>query len=1025
MRFSKCLLLCGFAVWCGQAFAQVGQNWSKERNVLPPGYGASEAKVVILSDGSINVTFRGGESVDPQVGGISYTRSTNQGYSWMKPRAAVIASGIIPVTHELLSDGDNLLLFVGLNRLARFEVQQFISVNHGQSWQESDVVFSNSDPVKGLLAWRLDGRMFVMVLTERTRPGGLSEFTYWLARGRASGAYWEEPTKVHNFFASQVSPPQLMPSERWPTISWKVDGIDFHLLQTGGDDGLTWRDYPVSTLPSVKGSALYDRGIYYKVQATKGRQLLFNRTDDEAPTTPTLSNVPRELDKPNLKLTWQSKDNYTLPSALKYELRLDEGAPILIKDATTYEFSGLLNGNHAFSLVAIDEAGNRQAPSTTKRFSVKVVPTVRILAPRNGDLLNRGELTASWEGTHNCGPQATLAFSLRVDEGEWRDYSPETTTAVSGLEDGDHALFLRAKDALENVSTGEASVRFEVDSTPPKCVAEELPRTWEEIAKTTDFDQDPSYEIQFSVTGTDNRTSGQDLQFRYWVDQNPPSDWRPITEITTVKDLSDGIHQIAFEARDEAENIQPEPTILKFSFNTPPNTRVWADDTGQVITYRFAGKDSNSRPKDISFRWKVDEGPWSDWTDTPFITAAELMKNAEHGEHVLYVESRDPAGNLDATPGEAVINVDKQPPPPPERVTAVTQDEGGEIQMSWDAVPEANATYRVYRSESPKWTKEAFVVETDTPKTRAVDHPKREATSATYYYFTSAVDRAGNESEPRVSEPVKVLGIQEINEKTFGDYKSQVEAQFRGQQYARVIELARAFPLADDPQWQHYPKFWEVTAKAKKILADGKRDAAALEGVRNELDSFAAQHRGFPQLGEVKEVFEEVKSALLWMRLKTFGLYGVILIIVLFLLSLVYRWVQARRIPEMPKIYAETATEGITPSKEALKDPTVLRRWAEVQQEPTSAENWSRLAFAFHNIGEVENAVQSLYKALEFDPNNARFHFQMGHFQKEANRSKEAVRHFERYLQLNPESKKSVEEVRELLTKLKQEEEKK
>jgi len=35
------------------------------------------------------------------------------------------------------------------------------------------------------------------------------------------------------------------------------------------------------------------------------------------------------------------------------------------------------------------------------------------------------------------------------------------------------------------------------------------------------------------------------------------------------------------------------------------------------------------------------------------------------------------------------------------------------------------------------------------------------------------------------------------------------------------------------------------------------------------------------------------------------------------------------------------------------------------------------------------------------------------------------VRHFERYLQLNPESKKSAEEVRELLKKIKEQIEKK
>ena len=70
---------------------------------------------------------------------------------------------------------------------------------------------------------------------------------------------------------------------------------------------------------------------------------------------------------------------------------------------------------------------------------------------------------------------------------------------------------------------------------------------------------------------------------------------------------------------------------------------------------------------------------------------------------------------------------------------------------------------------------------------------------------------------------------------------------------------------------------------------------------------------------------------------------------------------------------------------------------------------------------EVDTAIQSLYKAMEIEPSNTRFHFQMGHFQKETNNLRESIRHFDRYLQLNPESKKSAVEVKELLVKLKAE----
>ncbi|NUN98565.1 MAG: hypothetical protein HUU16_20600, partial [Candidatus Omnitrophica bacterium] len=480
-------------------------------------------------------------------------------------------------------------------------------------------------------------------------------------------------------------------------------------------------------------------------------------------------------------------------------------------------------------------------------------------------------------------------------------------------------------------------------------------------------------------------------------------------------------------ARDEAQNVQSEPASLRFDFNTPPNTRVLADDSGQVLIYRFAGKDSNSRTLDIMFRWRIDQGDWSDWTSEASLQATDLLAKADHGEHVLYVQSRDAAGNVDPTPAELVVDIDKRPPPPPASVSIVSQDDGGEITLSWDPSPEANVSYRVYRSTTEKLNKaEAFTVEMDTTRPRSSDRPRRGETSMTLYYFVTSVDRSGNESEETPAKPEIVLGMKEINEKKFELYRTDVDKQIRSSQWDQVLQMADNVPmeLITPPERAPYQTFWRNLASAKKALAESPTRPEALAASRNDLDAFIQVNPAFPQVKEAQDAFEEVKSALLWHRLKFFGMIGAALIVALFVLSMIYRWVQNRRIPEMPMIHAGTGTEGVTPTKEALKDPTVLRRWTEVQAEPTSAENWSRLAFAFHNIGEVENAIQSLYKAMEIEPNNTRFHFQMGHFQKEAGRTKDAIRHFERYLQLNPESKKSAEEVRELLGKLKAEEEK-
>ena len=1001
--------------------AQVGQNWSRERNVLPEGFGASEAKVVLLRDGSINITFRGGETDDPQVGGIFFTRSVDQGYSWTKPRAAVQVSSVQGITHQLLGDGENLLLFITVNRLARYEVHQYLSTDRGLTWNKTETVFSEKDLIRAGMSWQQSGQIFLMVLTERLRPGGESEFDYWLVRGRSSGAYWEPAVRVHNFFASEITPPALSPGRPWPSIFWKVNSLQSWLLEVNSEDGSRWTSRPIDAAPPAPGEVLEDRGIFYRVRTTENRQLLFNRTDDEAPTTQLITNIPRSLDEPRLRISWQGKDNYTLGSQVEYHLRLDEGEPAIIRDATTHEFTELINGSHRLSLVAIDEAGNSQSPATTKSFRVKVPPQSRFVSPRNGDLLPESDVTVHWEGSHNCLPEDILLFSLKVNDGDWSDFAEEDSKLAPGLSDGEHAVHLRARDAQDNESAEPVTVRFEVDVTPPSCVAEELPRNWEVTALGLTWDVNPKYSVEYQLSGTDNRTSGDELEYRYKLDDNPLTEWTPIGQTISLSGLKDGLHSIDFYVRDEAGNIQPEPTALKFAFNTPPDTRVWFDET--EAEYRFAGKDDNSETRDITFRWRIDEGNWSDWSSSNTLSSSLILGGIAHGNHILQVQGRDGAGTEDPRPAELEIEVDKRPPPPPTNLTLMPRDDGAEVSLSWDPSAESGVYYNVWRSTSEQFSKESVtLVDGDRPQTRSTDRPVPGAETATFYYFVTATDRSMNESEPSNPAQVIVLGNEARNEKKFNTFKLDVDNLIRGGRWSEVISKVQSAPpgIFDPDARRAYPVYWKLVAEAKNTLETSPEDLVQLKERREALKSFVREYSTHPLASDMAPLFDEVKSKLLWIGLKLYGVYAIILIVLLIVIAMVYRWVQQRKIPEMPMIHAaDSGTEAITPSKEALKDPTVLRRWAEVQAESGSAENWSRLAFAFHNIGEIENAIQSLYKSLEIEPNNTRFHFQMGHFQKEAGRPKEAIRHFERYLQLNPESKKSAEEVKELIDTLK------
>jgi tetratricopeptide (TPR) repeat protein len=731
-----------------------------------------------------------------------------------------------------------------------------------------------------------------------------------------------------------------------------------------------------------------------------------------------ITQIPASVSKPTLRVVWEGEDNYTLPGDLAFEVQLDEEAADTVRGATTYRFDALRNGNHRLTITAIDEAGNRQTPPTTERFTVQVLPVPQFVTPRNGDLLNQPKILASWEGIHNCGPENPLLFSLKVDDREWTEYTEETSREIEDLEDGEHAFFLRAKDALENISEEGVNVRFEVDHTAPTCVAEELPRDWDGLDMP--WPDLPDYKVEFRIVGNDNRTPGEDLEYRYRLDDKDLSEWQSVTQLTVFDELDDGLHRVAFETRDQALNIQTEPTTLNFEFNTPPNSRVWMDETISPPTYRFAAKDSNSDAGELSYRWRIDDGNWSDWTYDNEVIANSILGGVSHGRHSLFVQARDPNGNVDPSPAELVIDVDTIPPEPPTGLTLTAREDGAIVEIRWDEVSETGARYNVYRSKQDTFDRASSDLIDSLQRTRSADRPSRGEDTTTYYYYVTALDRSQNESKPGPPASVAVLGQKEIAENVFRELVGDVNDYIQLNQWPSVLEYSKNAP-EPPPGFEGYPAYWSAIAQAEIALSQDPPSLQGLTTARTNFESFMSRYPNFEHMAVAEARFDRVKSQILWNRLLTYGKYAAYLVVALILIALVYKWIQNRRITEMPKITVTEGVEEITPSKEALKDPTVLRRWAEVQADPASAENWSRLAFAFHNIGEVGTAIQSLYKAMEIEPNNTRFHFQMGHFQKETGNLRESVRHFDRYLQLNPESKKSAEEVKELLVKLKAE----
>lgn len=86
----------------------------------------------------------------------------------------------------------------------------------------------------------------------------------------------------------------------------------------------------------------------------------------------------------------------------------------------------------------------------------------------------------TWSGQDNVTPSGALVYSSRLDSGAWSAYSATTSRTLTGLSQGQHTFYVRAKDAIGNVSA-YPSRTWRVDTIAPKVVGscpQRAPRTF-------------------------------------------------------------------------------------------------------------------------------------------------------------------------------------------------------------------------------------------------------------------------------------------------------------------------------------------------------------------------------------------------------------------------------------------------------------------------------------------------------------------------------------------------------------------
>jgi hypothetical protein len=261
------------------------------------------------------------------------------------------------------------------------------------------------------------------------------------------------------------------------------------------------------------------------------------------------------------------------------------------------------------------------------------------LVVAHGGWQNLGTYVQQADGSFSPETLHPLPYSNR--------YAPQSL-AVGDL-NGDGATDIALADGLNGVlllvNAGDA------DITAPETAI---------LSGPPAYLRETSAVIQF--VGLDETTPADGLQFAWGLDDGA---WSPYSSsvAASLTGLTEGSHTFIVAARDVAGNVDSTPAVHRFVVDlTPPDSltvhgfREYTAAEG--VTVFASARDNLAASGQLTFAWRVDGGPWSEFSPATKLTLYNLFE----GAHLVEVRVSDPAGNATPQPARASFFVDRTPP---------------------------------------------------------------------------------------------------------------------------------------------------------------------------------------------------------------------------------------------------------------------------------------------------------------------------------------------------------------------------
>lgn len=257
-------------------------------------------------------------------------------------------------------------------------------------------------------------------------------------------------------------------------------------------DDSTWSTVPPNAATLSAGDGTKTVTVYFK--DALGNESSASDTIELDTTAPSVS-----ITTPG---TVQAQTTFTMAygSAASdvafYEVKLNDGSWIRNELNTTYTFTGLVDGDNYLYVRATDDIGNvGDAASIIVTVNTEL-PTVTIDPVTSPTTLNYGTITYS-----ATGGVPPYTYRVRVNNGDWTDWSSNTSFDYMGLVEGTNVIAVEAKDSLGK--TGTANVSIVVDTTaPPAPSANPVGGVYNAEQTVTLSDAESGVSIYYTTDGT-------------------------------------------------------------------------------------------------------------------------------------------------------------------------------------------------------------------------------------------------------------------------------------------------------------------------------------------------------------------------------------------------------------------------------------------------------------------------------------------------------------------------------------------